>query len=88
MPDIFHETTVAKSRKDRVCSWCGSAIEIGKPYRGYSWRDGGDVSREEMHPECYDAMCDEATAEGAFITWSIGDYHRGCRCANGDCQCD
>ncbi len=29
-----------------------------------------------------------ASAEGAFITWSIGDYHRGCRCANGDCQCD
>lgn len=83
----FHETSVAKSRKRRGCSWCGQAIEIGQPYRAYSWSDSGDYCRACMHPECYTAMQSVAVEEGGWFEWTPGDFHRGCGCDAGCCEC-
>lgn len=90
MSETFHLTTVAKSRKRRQCSWCAGMVEIGQPYRGYSFRDGGDFGRVEMHPECYTAMQNVANEEGGWFQWGVGDFNRGCGCgcARGDCTCE
>jgi hypothetical protein len=87
MGETFHECEMQKSRRRRQCTWCAIAIEIGEPYRAYSWRDGGMFGRVQMHPECYAAMLDVATEEGGWLEWSVGDFHRGCGCASGDCEC-
>ena len=88
MSDIFHETNVTRSRMPRQCSWCAQPIEIGQPYRGYSWRDGTDYGREFMHPECYAAMERLLETEGPWLLWSPGDFARGCECESGRCECD
>lgn len=86
MSQIFHERTVAKSRKPHICTWCGEAIEVGQAYQSYRWRDWHGSGTEIMHPECYAAMqgMDPNDAE----TWMHGDFERGCLCSKGDCKCE
>lgn len=87
MAETFHQAEVNKSRKQRQCSWCARLIEVGDPYKGYSFKGGSDFGRVEMHPECYSAMQQVAFEEGGWFDWSAGDFHRGCGCASGDCKC-
>lgn len=84
--DIFHQSSVARSRKTRVCSWCGEAIEIGSPYERYEWRADFDHGTETMHPECNSAMKLTVMIDGE-IFFSHGDFSRGCGCPHGDCRC-
>ena len=87
MSEIFHKRPVRASRKQRMCSWCGTHIEVGQPYDSYRWRNQCDNGHCEMHPECLTA-CDEVSYdEGGFFLFGIGDFHRGCGCASGDCRC-
>ena len=87
MAVIFHEVSVARSRRLRQCSWCAGRIEIGEPYRAYEFRDGGDHGYVALHPECYSAMQELTANEGWWFEWSIGDFNRGCTCQNGFCKC-
>lgn len=87
MSETFHQVEVKKSRKQRQCSWCAYRIEVGDPYKGYSFKSGGDFGRVEMHQECYSAMQQVASEGGGWFAWSVGDFHRGCGCASGDCKC-
>lgn len=87
MAETFHAVSVQKSRKRRQCSWCAEMIEVGDPYEAYSFRDGCDFGRVQMHPECLAAARDVANSEGCYFEWSIGEFHRGCGCAAGDCKC-
>lgn len=88
MATAFHERTVEHSRKARQCDWCASQIGIGEPYRGYGWRDGSNHGRVSMHLCCYQAMQEMAAEEGGWFEWSLGDFEKGCCCANGDCKCE
>lgn len=86
MATSFHER-LSRARRAYKCSWCGERIEAGEQYRSYGWRDGSDSGHEKMHTECYGAMCRLAAEEGEFLYWTFGDFHRGCTCQAGCCQC-
>ena len=86
MSDMFHACSVARSRKQRRCDWCDELIRIGEPYKAYSWRDGGDLGRTTVHPECRAASHDFVASGGD--EWLIGVFTRGCCCERGDCRCN
>lgn len=87
MSVTYFERTVKKSSKPYQCSWCIEQIEQGQPYSFYGWRDGKETGVERMHPECFAAMREMESIEGGWFFWIVGDFHRGCCCANGDCKC-
>lgn len=61
-----------KARKRHRCDWCWQFIEPNSAYSRYRFYNGGDVGTVKMHPECLDAMQEEATEEGGFIEWTPG----------------
>jgi hypothetical protein len=65
------ETQTHRARKRHRCQWCWQFIETGELYRRYRVFDG-DASTVRMHPECYDAMQDDAADAGGFIEWTPG----------------
>ena len=88
MSEIFHEVSVARSRRVRQCTWCAEKIEKGESYRAYRFKDCGDTGHVTLHPECYSAMQRAAEEEDGWIDWSVGDFNRGCSCQNGNCECN
>ncbi len=42
-----------KSRRQRVCSWCGQHIEIGELYWHWMYYDRYDTGPVDMHVECF-----------------------------------
>ena len=68
----FTETTTQKAAKRHQCTWCWQFIDPGKEYKRYRHFDGNDAGTVKMHPECYDAMQEEATEEGGYLEWTPG----------------
>jgi hypothetical protein len=66
------ETETHKARKRYRCEWCWQFVEIGDTYKRYRFYDGGEASTIRMHPECHDAMEEEASEEGGWIEWTPG----------------
>ncbi len=66
------ETEAHKARKSHRCKWCWQHIELGTEYRRYRYYVGGEAGTVKMHPECYDAMQDEAREEGGWYEWTPG----------------
>lgn len=87
MTQTYHHTNVKASRKRRQCDWCGEWVEIGEPYRAYSYRDEGEQCRVTMHPECCEAMQRLSIENRGWIDWGPGEFSRGCNCQSGDCKC-
>lgn len=42
-------------RKERRCTWCGEAVEVGQQARVWAWVDQRKVETVSVHPECYEA---------------------------------
>lgn len=61
-----------KAKKQHRCDWCWQFIESGETYKRYRCYQDGDASTVKMHPECCDAMQDEASAEGGWLEWMPG----------------
>ena len=51
-------------------------IEPGDTYLRYRFFDCGDAGTVKMHPECYEAMQEEAKQEGGFMEWTPGEHER------------
>jgi len=66
------EPITHKAKKRHRCSWCWELIEPGDEYRRYRFYDGGDAGTVKMHPECFDAMQDEARDWGGYFEWTPG----------------
>ncbi len=66
------EPTTHQAIKQHRCSWCWQFIEIGDQYKRYRFFDGGDAGTVKMHPECFDAMQEEAAEEGGYFEWTPG----------------
>ena len=64
------------ARTNHVCTWCGEAINAGESYHRYRWFGSDGPVQVKMHPECLDAMRDEARAEGGPIEWMPGECDR------------
>jgi len=47
-----------KSRKERICDWCGEPILIGEMYHKTAGIFEGDFQHNAFHPECV-AACHE-----------------------------
>lgn len=54
------------ARKPHVCMSCGERINVGETYNRWRCFDGGDVSTNKMHPECYAMHCDLAEGLGQW----------------------
>lgn len=70
------EPETHKAQKRHRCSWCGETIEPGNTYLRYRFFDCGDAGTVKMHPECYEAMQEEAKQEGGFMEWTPGEHER------------
>ena len=66
------ETTTQNAAKRHRCSWCWQSIEVGEEYKRYRVFHQGDAGTVKMHPECFDAMQQEADEEGGFFEWTPG----------------
>lgn len=66
------ETTTHAAKKLHRCSWCWETINPKELYKRYRWFDGGDAGTVKMHPECYDAMQEEASEWGYDFEWTPG----------------
>lgn len=86
MSATFHHSHTRKSRKQRQCNWCAEPIKVGQPNESYRWRDGDEYATVHMHPECYQAMCDE-TKSDPYLMWSPGDFARGTAQGHADPCC-
>ena len=69
-----HMTAIAeyKARKRYRCDWCWQFVEPGNVYQRYRYFSDGDAGTCKMHPECCDAMLEEARLEGGWIEWTPG----------------
>ena len=66
-------TETHKAVKQHRCDWCWQFIHPGETYNRYRFYGGdADVGTVKMHPECYEAMQEEARAEGGWIEWTPG----------------
>jgi hypothetical protein len=68
-----------KALKPHRCSWCYERIETGEMYTRYRCFDSGDACTVKMHPECLNAMQDEATNLGGHTEWFPGENERPSR---------
>ena len=66
------EPTSQKAAKQHRCTWCWQFILPGESYTRYRHYDGGDVGTVKMHPECFDAMQEEAAEWGYGFEWTPG----------------
>jgi len=63
-------------RKDHTCGWCAETIPRLSTARYRVYVLDGELTRDWMHLECFDAMADsdrEVVCEG----WMAGDFERG-----------
>ena len=61
-----------KARKQHRCSWCCQFVSIGETYTRYRFAHQGDAGTIRMHPECFDAMQEEANEAGEWFEWTPG----------------
>jgi hypothetical protein len=75
MAEILSRKTY-KTRKVRVCSWCGAHIEIGTQYERMValWED---FTICIFHPECARAWDDWCVDAGPDDGWEFYDFKRG-----------
>jgi len=66
------EPTTHSAIKRHRCGWCWQFIEPSEQYTRYRFFDGGDVGTVKMHPECFQAMQNEAAEWGGYFEWTPG----------------
>ena len=66
------EVETHKARKAHRCEWCWQRIDEGAEYKRYRYYDGGDAATIKMHPECMEAMQEEAAYWGGDFEWTPG----------------
>lgn len=65
--------------KNHACDWCGECIDTGSKYWRWRFFSSGDAATCKAHPECYAAMQDAASENGADIEFTPGENPRGSR---------
>lgn len=66
------EVETHKARKAHRCEWCWQRIDEGTEYKRYRYYDGGEAATIKMHPECMEAMQEEAAHWGGDFEWTPG----------------
>lgn len=66
------EVETHKAQRPHRCGWCWQTVEVGSQYKRYRYFHRGDAGTVKMHPECYELMQEEASAEGGFLEWTPG----------------
>jgi len=66
------EVKTHMARKAHRCEWCWQRIDDGTEYKRYRYFDGGEAATIKMHPECMDAMQEEAAYWGGDFEWTPG----------------
>ena len=62
-----------KARKQHRCDWCWQFINQSDQYKRYRFVNNGDAGTVRMHPECVDAMQEEAAQEeSGWFEWTPG----------------
>lgn len=79
MSDFCSLTHIQKTRRERICDWCGEAISIGST----AWKAAGCVDGEfwksHLHPECIEANQRLTQTERDELQdgWEPGEFTRG-----------
>lgn len=66
------EVETHKARKSHRCEWCWQIIQAGQNYNRYRFYADGDAGTVKMHPECMEAMQEEAAHWGGDFEWTPG----------------
>ena len=66
------DAVTRNARKPHRCSWCWEWIAKGEAHQTYTQFGDGKATTVRLHPECYDAMLDCASAEGGWAEWTPG----------------
>lgn len=64
---------VARTRKPHRCEWCFETIEAGGAAEYHVCISGGEFCSYYLHPECSEALWEEAHSEGGSDEWTPGD---------------
>ena len=64
------------ARKQHRCIWCGQDIAAAEQYVDERSVYDGDIQHHRWHPECLDAMRDEAREWGGSFEFSPHDNDR------------
>ena len=66
------EVETHKARKAHRCEWCWQRIDEGTEYKRYRYYNGSETATIKMHPECMEAMQEEAAHWGGDFEWTPG----------------
>jgi hypothetical protein len=71
--------TQPKARKAYRCVWCGYRIPEGERHVHERSIFDGEFQNHRWHPECLDAMREQAREEGGEVEFGYHDNPRGGR---------
>lgn len=77
MGTTWGEKYIKAKRKPSQCVWCNERIEVGQPASKWAWQDGRDITFNEAHPECAEAIQRAAAEEGGYFEFMPGENERG-----------
>lgn len=76
---------VRHCRKPYLCDWCGERIKLDDAMSTWGWFTNGSGTTIRVHPECHDAMLEDAGH--GYFEFSPGENRRGCNCGrDADCE--
>jgi len=80
---LSEKTRIAQ--KAHRCIWCGESIAAASPYIDERSVYDRELQRHKWHPECYDAMHEEAHNEGGELEFCPHENERPVQAtANGE----
>jgi len=77
--------SVLHTRKEYGCAWCDEQIAKNSSMSTWGWFDKGRGYTIRVHPECYEAMLEDAGH--GYFEFDPCENRRGCNCGrDADCQ--
>jgi hypothetical protein len=69
--EVITEPETRTARKARRCTWCGQMVNPGEKYVHQRVKVDGDMSTNDMHPECDGALNALVDYEGGEVTYNL-----------------
>lgn len=78
MSDVEVITTpeLRTARTGKPCTWCGQRINPGDKYTHQRVKVEGEMTTNNLHPECNEALDEAVAAEGGSVIFSPGGNER------------
>jgi len=79
MSDFCSLTHIKKTRRERICDWCGESIPAGSTAWKTAGCNQGEFWKGHLHPECVEANQRLTPAERDELRdgWEPGEFMRG-----------